>query len=821
MYDLIKGLFNTQSMKVTIILTFAVCYGWAQSTAGDIAFIAANADGGDDFAFVALVDISASANIYFTDNEWNGTAFTDINEGELTWTNAASTLSAGSVVVFTDPASGGTVNVGSLSGTGWNLGASNEWWYALLEAPATSYGSPPTFLAAMANDAGAGWLTGTGLTDGTHAVDFNDDNDGYEYTGARTGQSSFSDYLTIIYNTSNWQIETADGELILPISTTAFSVSGGGVDNPTSLSASVQSSSQIDLSWTDNTDGDNVLLAWSSTETFGTPTNGQTYSADDAISGGGTVLQYSGTDSDSHTSLTGNTHYYYKAWSYDGSTYSSGATTDATTLKIESTNHPTSFSASSSYQSIEITWTDAATGSQAPDGYLILGETDATITDPSDGTAVSDDTDATGNAVAKNITHGSGGSYTFNSLTASTTWYFEIFSYTNSGSDIDYKLDGTIQTANATTGVAPVFVINEILADPDATNGDANGDGIVSTTDDEFVEIVNRSGYSVDISNWVISDGYSDRHTVTDGTTIGDGVALVVFSGGTPTGISGIVHTASTGALGLNNTSDDVTLKDSEGGTIVTYSYGSTAGDNQSIARNPDYTGDFVKHSTISGNPVLFSPGKTNAGDVSLPVDLSYFTANSTRSDEITLTWVTESEFENLGFLVERRNVDVESSWNEIASYINYSELQGQGSVSHRTEYTFTDNTVEMEQTYDYRLADVSFQGVKEYHEIHVLDVSPITTPSKFLLLQNYPNPFNPTTTIGYDLPQQSAVKLTIHNVQGRQIASIQDEQKPAGSYQVLWNGMNQVGNQVSTGVYFARLQAGDFNQTIKMVYMK
>jgi len=126
-----------------------------------------------------------------------------------------------------------------------------------------------------------------------------------------------------------------------------------------------------------------------------------------------------------------------------------------------------------------------------------------------------------------------------------------------------------------------------------------------------------------------------------------------------------------------------------------------------------------------------------------------------------------------------------------------------------------------VELTYDYRLADVSFSGVKEYHHIYVLDVSPITAPTKFLLTQNYPNPFNPTTTIGYDLPQQSAVKLTIYNVQGQQIASIRDEQKPAGSYQVMWNGMNQVGNQVSTGVYYARLQAGDFNQTIKMVYMK
>jgi hypothetical protein len=717
MYDLFKRLFNTQSMKVAFILTFVVCYGWAQSTVGDIAFIAANADGGDDFAFVALVDITASAEIYFTDNEWNGSGFDDTNEGELTWTNAASTLSAGSVVVFTDPSSGGAVSVGSLSGSGWNLGASGEWWYALLEAPATSYGSAPTFLAAMANNAGAGWLTNTGLTEGTHAIDFNDDNDGYEYTGARTGQSSFSDYLAIIYNSSNWQIETSNGELILPISTTAFTISGA--------------------------------------------------------------------------------------------------------VKGEPTNHPTDFSASSSYQSIEITWTDAAIGSQAPDGYLILGESDVTITNPSDGTAVSDDTDATGNAVAKNITHGSGATYTFSSLTASTTWYFEIFSYTNSGSDIDYKLDGTIQTTNAMTGVAPVFVINEILADPDATNGDANGDGVVSTTDDEFVEIVNRSGYSVDISNWVIADGNGDRHTVTDGTTIGDGVALVVFGGGTPTGISGIAQTASTGALGLNNTGDDVTLKDTEGITIVTYSYGSTAGDNQSIARNPDYTGDFVKHSTILGNPELFSPGKTNASDTSLPVELSSFAASSTRSNQITLTWVTESEFENLGFLVERRNVDAESSWNEIASYISYPELQGQGSVSHRTEYTFTDNTVEMDQAYDYRLADVSFKGVKEYHEIHVLDVSPITAPTKFQLLQNYPNPFNPTTTISYDLPERSLVILTVFDIRGQEVATLQEEERPPGNYEVQWNGLDGQGNPVSTGVYFCRLQAGDFSQTIKMVYLR
>ena len=227
---------------------------------------------------------------------------------------------------------------------------------------------------------------------------------------------------------------------------------------------------------------------------------------------------------------------------------------------------------------------------------------------------MSDDTDASDNTLAMSITHGSGASYTFSSLTASTTYYFEIFSYTNSGSSIDYKTDGTIVTANATTGTTPVFVINEILADPDGSTGDANGDGTVSTTNDEFVEIINNSGVTVDISNWVIADGYGDRHTIASGTSLLDQEALVVFGGGTPTNINGHVFTASTGSLGLNNGGDDVTLKDASGGTIVTYSYGSEANDNQSIARDSDLSGSFVKHSTISATgSANFSPGRKNS----------------------------------------------------------------------------------------------------------------------------------------------------------------------------------------------------------------
>ena len=72
-------------------------------------------------------------------------------------------------------------------------------------------------------------------------------------------------------------------------------------------------------------------MAFNTVNTFGTPTNGATYAAGNAITGGGTVLQYSTAASFNHTGLTANTHYYYKIWSYDGSTYSLGSTANAIT----------------------------------------------------------------------------------------------------------------------------------------------------------------------------------------------------------------------------------------------------------------------------------------------------------------------------------------------------------------------------------------------------------------------------------------------------------------------------------------------------------
>ncbi|GAB4372740.1 MAG: hypothetical protein Kow0042_16230 [Calditrichia bacterium] len=94
-------------------------------------------------------------------------------------------------------------------------------------------------------------------------------------------------------------------------------------------------------------------------------------------------------------------------------------------------------------------------------------------------------------------------------------------------------------------------------------------------------------------------------------------------------------------------------------------------------------------------------------------------------------------------------------------------------------------------------------------------------TPTAFSLEQNYPNPFNPVTTIRYQLSTASLVELTIYNLNGQKVRTLVNERKPAGNYQIQWDGRDDSGRQVASGVYLYRIRAGAFSQTKKMILMK
>lgn len=88
--------------------------------------------------------------------------------------------------------------------------------------------------------------------------------------------------------------------------------------------------------------------------------------------------------------------------------------------------------------------------------------------------------------------------------------------------------------------------------------------------------------------------------------------------------------------------------------------------------------------------------------------------------------------------------------------------------------------------------------------------------PTKYNINQNYPNPFNPTTNIIFAIPNLSDVKIAVYDISGKEIEVLVNEQIQAGTYQTDWNASNY-----ASGVYFARIQAEEFQKTIKMTVLK
>ena len=175
------------------------------------------------------------------------------------------------------------------------------------------------------------------------------------------------------------------------------------------------------------------------------------------------------------------------------------------------------------------------------------------------------------------------------------------------------------------------IVINEFLADPpDGAAGDANRDGVRSTSDDEFVELVNTTTHDIDISGYQLltrgTGADTIRHTFASGTILPACTAVVVFGGGSPStdnpafGGAQILK-ASTGSLALINSAGVITLRDQSATIINFVSYGGSTGvngdSNQSVTRSPDTTGSFTLHQSsvgdVSGGS-LFSPGTRSSG---------------------------------------------------------------------------------------------------------------------------------------------------------------------------------------------------------------
>ena len=122
--------------------------------------------------------------------------------------------------------------------------------------------------------------------------------------------------------------------------------------------------------------------------------------------------------------------------------------------------------------------------------------------------------------------------------------------------------------------------------------------------------------------------------------------------------------------------------------------------------------------------------------------------------------------------------------------------------------------------TYWYKIEDVAFDGTRTMHgPIAVTPQSSI--PDRYDLSVNVPNPFNPQTTITYQLAEASSVKLIVYNTAGQVVSILVDEAKSAGTYSVVWDGLDQAGRKVASGVYLYELRTEDFVKVRKMALLR
>lgn len=197
--------------------------------------------------------------------------------------------------------------------------------------------------------------------------------------------------------------------------------------------------------------------------------------------------------------------------------------------------------------------------------------------------------------------------------------------HTTANMDLRFSPGKTATGENLGTengGVGLGFRINEVLFDPPGGDpGDANGDGTRSPSEDEFIEFVNDSDQAVDLSGFTLFDATNlemnvPRHTFPDGTVIPPGGVYVLFGGGAPFGDFGNAQVAvtTTGNMNLSNSGDVITILDLSGNTFLTFDTevdgaGIGFGEDQSVTRSPDISGDFLLHSEANAG-LLFSPGK-------------------------------------------------------------------------------------------------------------------------------------------------------------------------------------------------------------------
>jgi hypothetical protein len=210
----------------------------------------------------------------------------------------------------------------------------------------------------------------------------------------------------------------------------------------------------------------------------------------------------------------------------------------------------------------------------------------------------------------------------------------------------------------------------------------------------------------------------------------------------------------------------------------------------------------------ICDNDIITRLGKT------LPsAELISFTAHIDEQKNVLLKWETKNGF---GYQV----YEIERSDSDKSGFERIGIVTANGNTNYKRNYSYVDKMIQLNKNYYYRIKQINMDS-----SFSILNTIKVALPSQsnFYLSQNYPNPFNPTTKIKYKIPSTNQeesrnlnVQLKIYDLLGREIKTLINKEQPPGEYEIELNCA-----ELSSGIYFYKLKAGNFIQTKKMILLR
>ncbi len=186
-------------------------------------------------------------------------------------------------------------------------------------------------------------------------------------------------------------------------------------------------------------------------------------------------------------------------------------------------------------------------------------------------------------------------------------------------------------------------------------------------------------------------------------------------------------------------------------------------------------------------------------------------------SDMPVFLWESAVDPDPLDYATYTLQVATDSSFSNIAFQTNTN-----ADVGHEMS-----EALPIDTEYWWRVIATDTDSLSTESEVYKFTVGYVSVaegialPTEYVMQQNFPNPFNPSTTLRYGIPEEASVSLIIYDIRGNRVKTITAEFQPAGWYEHVWNGMDESGLPVSTGLYLTRLQAGSYSKVIKMLYLK